>query len=132
MSEHDDQVALMHWVAIHAPSAPELNLLYAVPNGAKLPYRGKGKNRFSPEALRLKDEGMKPGIPDLVLPVARKGFHGMYIELKHGKNRPTPEQIWWNDRLTEQGYLAVVCWGWKEAAQVLAEYLGYAFIEVSL
>jgi len=131
MSEHDEQVALMNWAAIHLSNAPELALLYAVPNGAKLPYKGKGKRRFSPEAMRLKEEGMKPGVPDVVLPVARKEFHGMYIELKYGKNKPTPEQIWWNEHLTEQGYLAVICWGWQEAAQVISDYLGYALIEVS-
>ena len=131
MSEHDDQTAFFHWAAMYTPSAPELELLYAVPNGAKLPYRGKGKKRFSPEAMRLKAEGLKPGVPDVVLPVVRKEFHGMYIEFKHGDNQPTPEQVWWNERLTAEGYLAVVVWSWLEAAQLVSEYLGYAFIEVS-
>jgi hypothetical protein len=123
MPEHDEQVAVIAWASLMARGFPELELLYAVPNGAKLPYRGKGKARFSPEAMRLKAEGLRPGVPDLVLPVARQGYHGLYIEMKYGKNKPTPEQVWWADRLAEQGYLSTVCWGSQEAIDTIQAYL---------
>lgn len=128
MSEHDEQVALFQWAALMSAQYPELELLYAVPNGAKLPYR-KGANgkRYSPEAMRLKSEGLKPGVPDVVWPVARNGFHGLYLELKWKGNKPSENQEWWLDRLAEQGYLAVACWGAQDAIETICEYAGIPY-----
>jgi hypothetical protein len=123
MSEHTEQVVIMQWASLLEGQHPELALLAAIPNGAKLPYIKKNGRRFSPEAMKLKAEGLKPGFPDMFLPVARRGFHGLFIELKYGRNQPTPEQMAWLDRLSEQGYLAVPAWGAEEAIEVLTEYL---------
>lgn len=114
-SEHDEQVALFEWAALHAGRCPELGLMFAIPNGGK---------RDPVTAVRLRDEGVKPGVPDICLPVARQGWHGLFIELKWGRNKPSEPQLDWLARLTEQGYLAVVAWGWQEAAEVIRDYLG--------
>lgn len=125
MSEHDEQVAIFEWCEWQQSLVPDLELLHAIPNGAKLPWRRDHRGRrFSPEAMRLKAEGLRSGVPDMCLPVARKEWHGLYIELKCGNNEPTEDQTWWMDRLTEQGYLAVVCWGASEAIEVIKDYLG--------
>jgi len=124
-SEHDQQVFVLEWAERMAYQYAELALLYAVPNGARLPWKkDRHGQRYSPEAMRLKAEGLKAGVPDLCLPVPRQGFHSLYIELKQGKNKPTEAQIWWLDQLARQGHLAVVCWGAEEAIGVLREYLG--------
>lgn len=68
-------------------------------------------------------QGVKAGVPDLHLPVARGGYHGLYIELKVGSNKPTQLQKKWLSNLNEQGYLAVVCYGWQQAAEQLINYL---------
>lgn len=60
---------------------------------------------------------------DLCLPVARSGFHGLYIEMKHGKNKPTKEQIKWIEALIKQGYAVYVCYSWDSAKDVLEKYL---------
>ena len=114
-SEHDEQVALFEWAALHAGRYPELGLMFAIPNGGK---------RDPVTAVRLRDEGVKPGVPDVYLPVASQGWHGLFIELKYGRNKTTDKQNEWLDRLMEQGYLAVVCYGWNEAVEVLRDYLG--------
>lgn len=114
-SEHDEQKALMDWAALHQARYPELALLFAVPNGGK---------RDPATAARLRGEGVKPGVPDLCLPVPRQGWHGLFIELKYGRNKPSEYQLDWLARLTEQGYLAVVAWGWQEAVDVIRDYLG--------
>ena len=102
-----------------------LDLLYAVPNGAKLPYRrNKYGQRYSREAQYLLAEGLRPGVPDLCLPVARKGYHGMYIEMKWGSNVPTAEQKRTIDLLRNEGYYVVVCWGSESAIQEIENYLG--------
>ncbi len=113
--ESDEQQALFQWAGLNSAAHPELDLLYHIPNGGKRDRR---------EASRLKLEGVKAGVPDLCLPVARGGYHGLYIELKAGKNTATPLQRQWITALIRQGYVAAVCNGWEKVAQVLVDYLG--------
>jgi hypothetical protein len=116
VKESDEQRTLFEWATLMEPRLPELRKLYAIPNGG---LRNKAV------AVRLAAEGVKRGVPDTCLPVARKGYHGLYIELKRRKGgRLEPEQKDWIDFLTEQGYKAVVCRGFDEARLVIEDYLG--------
>ena len=112
--EYQEQVALFKWAALQAQSQPELNLLNASLNGVRLSMRQAG---------RMKASGMKRGYPDIFLPVARGPFHGLFIELKVGKNKTSEYQDAWLEALTEQNYLAVVCWGWEAAMREIMGYL---------
>lgn len=99
-------------------------LLYAVPNGAKLPFKKDKKGRrICPEAIRLKKEGLRPGVPDLCLPVPKGRYHGLYVEMKYGSNKPTPEQVFWMQRLTKLGYCCRVCYSRSEAKHIFKTYL---------
>ena len=93
---------------------PELKLLFHIPNGGK---------RNAAEAAHLKQQGVKAGIPDLFLPVPRGKFHGLFIEMKAGNNKTTEKQEQWLRDLTEQGYACMVCYGYKQAMEVLVRYL---------
>ena len=113
--EAHEQTALFRWIedaAVH--QYPELALLYHIPNGGK---------RNKTEAAHLKQQGVKAGVPDLCLPVARGKWHGLYIEMKVGDNRPTENQENWIHQLREQGYVAEVCYGFRQAAEILVNYL---------
>jgi hypothetical protein len=123
MSEHHEQCAIFEWARLHEGAYPELFLLHMIPNGAKLPFTKRGKKRISQEAIKLKKEGMKAGVPDMCLPVARQGYHGLYIELKFGKNKPTDKQVIWLTKLSQQGYLASAVWGACDAIKMIVEYL---------
>jgi hypothetical protein len=124
-SEHDEQASIIEWAGRLQVERPELALLFAIPNGAKLPYLKDGRGRrYSPQAQKLKAEGMRAGVPDMCLPVARQGFHGMFIELKVGRNQPSAEQVNFLDHLAEQGYYAAVCWGAEDAISAILAYLG--------
>lgn len=122
-SEHDEQVALMRWASLYRSRVPELGLLYAVPNGG---------HRHPTVAAKLQSEGVRAGVPDLCLPVARRQYHGMYIELKAGSGRPTQEQLHWLEALRQQGYWADVCVGWQAAARDICHYLGVHPMELGL
>lgn len=102
------QEMLFRWITYQLDEYPELALLYHIPNGGK---------RDAKTATILKRQGVKAGVPDLHLPVARGGYHGLYIELKVGDNTTTKKQKDWIRELNKQGYLAVVCYGWDEAAK---------------
>lgn len=98
---------------------PELALLFHIPNGGK---------RDARTAAILKRSGVKKGVPDLCLPVPRNGYHGLWIELKVGANKPTFDQKRWLNELNRQGYLAKVCVGYSEAIQLITDYLKGAMI----
>ena len=114
MSESTEQQALFEWAEIAAKKTPELRLMYAVPNGGK---------RNMATAVRLKKEGVKPGVPDICLPVPRGKYHGLYIEMKFGRNKPSEAQKWWIEQLQQQGHKVALCYGWGEAVKVIVDYL---------
>jgi hypothetical protein len=93
-SEHAEQAALFRWAEFARSRLPELALLHAIPNGG---------HRHKATAARLKAEGVKRGVPDVCLPVPRGGAHGLYIELKTERGKPTPEQLGWIRALRGRG-----------------------------
>ena len=109
-----EQETLFEWADAMCVAYPELRLLYHIPNGG---------SRNPIEAANLKRQGVKAGVPDLCLPVARGKYHGLYIELKYGKNKPSEKQTEWLRALSEQGYAVKVCYGWEQAAKALKKYL---------
>lgn len=112
--EGNEQEALFAWALYAAGAMPELGLMFHVPNGGS-------RNRI--EAAKLKQQGVRAGVPDICLPVARGGFHGLFVELKYGRNKATDRQTAWLDALRSQGYLAVECVGWDTAREVITKYL---------
>lgn len=115
MNEQEEQIALMDWAQLMSRVFPELKLLYHVPN--------EGKRSKTAGAI-LKAMGLKKGVPDVVLPVARGNYHGLYIELKCvDSGHATKEQLWWLEQLEWQGYAVAICRGWQRASLVITNYL---------
>ncbi len=117
------QTALFKWaVWIRIPSAPDIepgakvsDYLFAIPNGGS-------RNKI--EAAKMKASGVKAGVWDLMLPIARQGFNGLWVEMKHGKNGLTDKQQEWGDRMRLAGYKTVTAWTSYEAETAIADYLG--------
>lgn len=82
-----------------------------------------GGKRNKREAARLKLEGVKASYPDIMVFWPKEPYHGLFIELKAPKGRPTKLQIQKIKDLNEKGYCAGICYGWEEAAQVTIAYL---------
>jgi hypothetical protein len=113
MTEAQEQEALFRRAAYH----PVGRLMYATPNDGK---------RHPLEGAKFKRRGLKPGIPDITLPVpSPNGFHALYIELKRRdrKNKPTADQLKWIYDLNRVGNYACVAYGWDEAWKVIEDYL---------
>ncbi len=76
----------------------------------------------------LKDEGMQPGFPDLLIfdpPPAGPEFIGVALEMKEPNGRDASEaQQDWLIALAARGWKTNVCFGAVEALRWLAE-LGY-------
>lgn len=88
--------------------------MFAIPNGGHRNYV---------EAINLKKQGTRSGVPDLMLPIPKGKYHGLFIEMKYGKNKPTQNQTEYINYLNSVGYLAVVCYSCEEAIKIINEYL---------
>lgn len=113
-SEETEQINLFRWATFAENIYPELKLMYHVPNEGK---------RSAATGSRLKQAGLKSGVPDIVLPVARGGYIGLYIELKYGRNKATDNQKKWLRDLGGQNHLTAVCYGWEQAKNLIESYL---------
>lgn len=119
MTEHDEQVQVINWCFDHTREYPELDLIFAIPNGAMLGGGRIGAIR----ANALKAEGMRPGVCDLFLPSPRGDYHGMFIEMKTEIGKLSPNQEEFIAQVKEQGYYTAVCYGASEAIEQLKSYL---------
>lgn len=121
-TEDGHQLALLCWCQQNQSVYPDLRWLFHIPNGG---------SRHKAEAGKLKAMGVRPGVPDLFLPIKRWKYSGLWIELK----RPTTVgkaagvasgvQVEWLNELEKQGFRVKICFGWESARDQLMEYLNY-------
>lgn len=71
----------------------------------------------------LKRMGVKPGVSDIFVAIPRKPYHGMFLEVKAGKNKPTNLQENFIKNMGEQGYYAIWCLGAKASIEAIEAYL---------
>jgi hypothetical protein len=119
MTESDHQVAIIQWFRSAYPEWS--GLLYSCPSG----FVSGGRNKFALIA-KLKREGWRIGVSDLILDLPRGHFHGLRLELKdQGKTRCSvkDEQHAYIDDMLTQGYMA--CWapGSDFAIKVIKAYI---------
>ncbi len=89
-------------------------LLFSIPNGAVT-------SGFQRQILAV--EGVVPGVADIFLSVACKSYHGMYIEMKVGKNDLSDYQKQFRDEVTAYGFKYIVCRSLDEFQLVINDYL---------
>ena|ERR1700761_2352520 len=116
-TEHGHQAALFAWAASQINKYPDLKWLFAIPNGGQ---------RSASQGAQLRAEGVKRGVPDIMLPIPRSDrmhFCGLFIEMKIGNNTQTQEQIDYFKFLSGAGYHCVLCYSWTEARDEILKYL---------
>jgi hypothetical protein len=114
-SEHEEQAALVSLCRAYEARYPALGMAYAIPNGGA---------RHKATAARLMAEGVRAGVPDLCIPVPRRGYHGLYIELKRTRGgRLSEAQFAYAAALRGYGHRVEVCAGWYAAWAVICDYL---------
>lgn len=119
-SYNTPQWALKHWGTVNA--VPCLALLFHIPNGGA---RGDNKESNAIRGAAMKAEGVKPGVYDLFLPVARGSWHGIFIEMKKPgeKIKKGSEQEQFGFDVSYEGYGAICCDSWRLAADTLRSYV---------
>ena len=121
MSEHDEQAAFFQIAGYMLAQYPMLRWLHAIPNGGA---------RNVVVAKKLKDEGVVRGIADVCFPYPCGGYHGLYIEFKHGKNKLTSEQRDFLEYASYHGYQTGVAYSADEGIEILNSYLEGVSVEV--
>lgn len=113
-SEQAEQEVLFEWLEIMARSFPELKTAIHIPN--------EGKRSIS-NAMALKRAGLRRGAPDVFIPVPNEHYHGLFIEMKYGKNKPTKEQKEYLNAVSNLGYKTAVCYSADKAIKIVTDYL---------
>lgn len=110
-----EQTALFKWIDLQYPQ--ESKLIYHVPNGG---------HRHKATAGKLKGQGVRAGMPDINVDIARGGYFGLRIEFKATPPNDaavSPKQRDALQLLNERGYLAIVCRGAHDAQEQIRAYL---------
>lgn len=123
-TEHAEQSRLFSWARhpLIRRANPALRFLFAIPNGG---------HRHIQVAKSMQAEGLTPGVPDICLPVERRYYHGMWIELKVPSHQPrrggkgglSDCQARWLRDLAGENHCAIVCYGCDDAQKAIVAYL---------
>lgn len=123
-----EQAALVLWLRGEQQRGTAVGLAYEhtyhVPNGGQ---------RNKKTAADLKRQGVKAGVSDLVVKLARGGWHGLYLEFKatpphHAATAKSQRE--WLALAEAQGYCAVLARGLDEAKAVITEYMSWPVTEI--
>lgn len=110
-SEDQEQSWLAAWFR---NTYPDLRM-FAIPNGGL---------RTKTQAAIFKATGVCSGVPDLMVPVPRGGYNGLFVEMKtQDGGRVDKEQKEWKTYLESMGYKSIICNGFEVAKQEITCYL---------
>ena len=92
-----------------------------------------GGQRDKRTAVALKRQGVKPGVPDVMIFEPWEGettkygwtnveqYTGCAIELKYGKNKPTFNQMEWLDQLSKNGWYTNIAYSMADVIAILGK-----------
>lgn len=114
-SESAEQQKVFEWaeIAMRLDRYAGLELMFHVPNEGKRSYFTGSK---------MKRGGLKSGVSDICIPVAKGGYHGFFIEMKYENNKLTKEQIKFLRGVKKNGYATSVCYSAAEAIYKIKKY----------
>tara|TARA_R110000803_G_scaffold209612_2_gene279608 strand:+ start:3568 stop:3909 length:342 start_codon:yes stop_codon:yes gene_type:complete len=112
MTEARIQEIIVNYINLQYPKARYCASLGGIRTGKK-------------QGAKARKTGYVKGFPDLQITEARKGYFGLFIELKKDKKAyPSPAQKIWLKDLNERGYLALCCKGLDATIEAIDNYLG--------
>ncbi len=95
--EHKLQSAAFKWYRLQYPKM--VHNLFAIPNAAK---------RTARVGAYMKEEGLLPGVADVVLMKSNRFYGACFFEFKTPEGRQSDTQKEWQQKITEDGYKYVV------------------------
>jgi hypothetical protein len=111
--EHDEQAAFFSYIELNHPAL----FAFAIPNAGK---------RSKRTGHKMVKEGLRKGVPDLMVAERCGPYAGCFIEMKRQKGSVTSkEQHATISRLRDKGYFCVIAKGWEQAVAHLNYYLSF-------
>lgn len=110
--EQIDHINLVNWFRYTYPELAD-DLIHIANERSCSPQHGR----------LLKRLGVKKGVSDLFLSYPINNYHGLWVELKVGKGKLSPEQIEFLERKAQRGYQAIAVWGFDAAKEYILTYL---------
>lgn len=117
--EHQIQCACVEWFRMRYRD----EIIFSIPNGGA---------RHISTAVAMRAEGQMAGIPDLMVLAARKGYNGLFIEMKKStmgksgrlidKGRLSETQKALLPRIEGKGYKVVVCYSFDDFEREVNDY----------
>lgn len=119
-SEDAQQTAFFLWCVVNKDHCPQLEWAFAIPNGGK---------RDKITAAKMKQQGVKPGVPDVMIPsiqvVGGVTYAGLWLELKKVKDGTVSDhQRRWQAYLSRNGYAHRICLGYEAMRDACKHYFG--------
>lgn len=124
--EEDECKWLMEWALVQRfHGIPLERLLIRVPNGA---YHGRDRRAGAVIARKLREQGMKPGVFDYILPlpIIRVACFvpGLWLEMKRTRGGTvSDEQQSFMALMLNFGWRCEVARGWVEGSEIITKYL---------
>lgn len=90
-------------------------------------HPANGGSRTLAEGSKFKRMGVKAGVPDIIVPMASKSYHGLVIELKRRDGRPSDvraEQKDWLAWFKRHNWANHVAYGFNHAKEIVMDYFG--------
>lgn len=113
--EQDEQIALFEYLTRKEKKYPLLRWIHASMSGIPITH--------VKTASLSKRAGRRRGVFDVFVPIAKDGYHGLWIEMKIKPNKLSTEQVEFKAFVDKGGFLTAVCYTWIEAAKTIFQYL---------
>lgn len=130
-AESSEQAAFIRWCAYFRTEHGLLKeFVFAIPNGSHLFGR---KNQRAAQMARLKAEGLKPGVSDVLMAYPVAPFNGLFIEFKRRRSQfrsqkaadsaVSDDQGVFMRNMRAVGYATAVAFGCDEAIDIVTRYM---------
>ena len=112
-SEHQIQAAFFEWWALSQPAEYQ-PMAFAIPNGGyRTPRTG----------ATLRREGVRAGVPDVMIAIPRPPYAGLWLEFKTPAGKASPAQRQYLHALKAVGYQTAIVRSVEEAIDQVQVYL---------
>ena len=111
------QKACVKWFKYQYSDKKEL--LFSIPNGIPLANQNIRTKIYN----KLKEEGLQPGVPDLLLAVGNSIYNGMFIEIKSKTDRLRKVQADMIRELESENYKCIIVRSLDEFIDEINEYM---------
>jgi hypothetical protein len=116
--ESNIQKAVIKWINLKYP-----NLLYcATVGGVRTSFK---------QAILMKQTGYRKGVPDLLIFEPLNNYHGLAVEIKTLKGRPSKHQKKWIEDLNKRKYYAKITRGFDETIKTIENYFNNTITDES-